>query len=193
MMEHDIKHIAENFNLDGKLIQYESFGSGHINDTYCLTCERDPILQKDRKMGTQQDGHQIHYIMQRINHEVFKNPPKMMENMKKGGGMMGKMMGQKGGGDGEDFSPMDMCRKMMSSMGEGQNIESFATPELRNLFNDWIQQINEEILGFVQTHQSASVEQVAEHLKLSANSVAYLFGTLAQEGKVRLTAKVMNG
>ncbi len=68
-MEHDIKHIAENFNLDGKLIRYESFGSGHINDTYCLTCEKD--------------GRVSHYILQRINHEVFKNPPAMMENIRR--------------------------------------------------------------------------------------------------------------
>jgi hypothetical protein len=68
-MEHDIKYIAENFNLNGQLIQSESLGSGHINDTYCLTCE--------------QDGRQIHYILQRINHEVFKNPPAMMENIRR--------------------------------------------------------------------------------------------------------------
>jgi len=69
MMEHDIKRIAENFNLDGKLIRHESLGSGHINDTYCLTCEKD--------------GRQLHYILQRINHEVFKNPPEMMENIRR--------------------------------------------------------------------------------------------------------------
>jgi aminoglycoside phosphotransferase (APT) family kinase protein len=68
-MEHDLKHIAENFNLTGELIRYESFGSGHINDTYCLTCEKD--------------NRQTHYILQRINHEVFKNPPQMMENIRR--------------------------------------------------------------------------------------------------------------
>ena len=68
-MERDIKSIAENFNLDGKLIRHESFGSGHINDTYCLTCEKD-----DR---------QLHYILQRINHQVFKKPPEMMENIRR--------------------------------------------------------------------------------------------------------------
>jgi hypothetical protein len=69
MMEHDIKSIAENFNLTGKLIRHESFGSGHINDTFCLICEKD--------------GRQLHYILQRINHEVFKNPPQMMENIRR--------------------------------------------------------------------------------------------------------------
>jgi len=69
MMKYDIKHIAENFNLNGKLIQSESFGSGHINDTYCLTCEKDIC--------------RTHYILQRINHQVFKNPPTMMENIRR--------------------------------------------------------------------------------------------------------------
>jgi len=68
-MERDIKSIAAKFNLDGKLIRNESFGSGHINDTYCLTCRQD-----DRR---------IHYILQRINHQVFKNPPAMMENIRR--------------------------------------------------------------------------------------------------------------
>ena len=121
--------------------------------------------------------------------------PKMMENMMKGGGgmmnMMGKMMGQKREAEGGGFNPMDMCRQMMSSMGEGRNTESFATPELQNLFKDWLQQINEEILGFMSEHQSASVDQIAEHIKLSPDSVIYLLGTLAQEGKVKLTAEVI--
>jgi len=69
MMEHDIKQIAEHFNLNGKLFRSESFGSGHINDTYCLNCEKD--------------NRQVCYILQRINHEVFKNPPAMMENIRR--------------------------------------------------------------------------------------------------------------
>ena len=68
-MERDIRSIAANFNLAGRLIGSESFGSGHINDTYCLTCEKD--------------GRQLHYILQRINHQVFKNPPAMMENIRR--------------------------------------------------------------------------------------------------------------
>ena len=68
-MEYDVGSVAANFNLAGRLIRSESFGSGHINDTYDLTCE--------------QDGRQIHYILQRINHQVFKNPPAMMENIRR--------------------------------------------------------------------------------------------------------------
>ena len=68
-MEYDVGSVAANFNFAGRLIRSESFGSGHINDTYCLTCEHN--------------GRQIHYILQRINHQVFKNPPAMMENIRR--------------------------------------------------------------------------------------------------------------
>jgi hypothetical protein len=68
-MEYDVKAIAANFDLNGNLTGSEPFGSGHINDTYSLACE--------------QDGGEIHYILQRINHQVFKNPPAMMENIRR--------------------------------------------------------------------------------------------------------------
>lgn len=107
-------------------------------------------------------------------------------------GMMGKMMGHKSGGEKSNFDPMDMCRQMMSSMGQGSNQESYLTSELADLFQDWVHQINEEVMTYIAKNQPASVEQVAEHLKISANSVIYLLGTLAQEGKVKLTAELID-
>ncbi len=68
-MEHDVQSIAANFALDGRLTEAEPFGSGHINDTYSLTCQKD--------------GREKRYVVQRINHEIFKNPPAMMENIRR--------------------------------------------------------------------------------------------------------------
>ena len=68
-MEHDVESIAANFKLDGRLVRAEPFGSGHINDTYGLTCRMDAAQKR--------------YVLQRINHHVFKNPPAMMENIKR--------------------------------------------------------------------------------------------------------------
>ena len=68
-MEYDIESIASNFRLDGRLIDAEPFGSGHINDTFNLTSQKDDREQR--------------YILQRINHQVFRNPPAMMENIRR--------------------------------------------------------------------------------------------------------------
>ena len=68
-MEHDIKAIAANFNFAGQLIDAKVFGSGIINDTYNLTCKVD--------------GGEQRYILQRINHLIFKKPMEMMANIRR--------------------------------------------------------------------------------------------------------------
>jgi Ser/Thr protein kinase RdoA (MazF antagonist) len=63
----DLISIASRFRLRGRPTLAEPYGTGHVNDTYAVTCE--------------QDGQSIRYILQRINHLVFRDPPAMMENI----------------------------------------------------------------------------------------------------------------
>ena len=56
------------FRTEGTVREYCVFGSGHINDTYLLTCELE-------------DGGKKKYILQRMNKEVFTNPEELMENV----------------------------------------------------------------------------------------------------------------
>ncbi|MBP1754713.1 MAG: hypothetical protein H6Q59_1111 [Firmicutes bacterium] len=51
----------------GNYLKHERYGNGHINDTFLVT------YQNGTKM--------IRYILQRMNHEVFKNPEILMENI----------------------------------------------------------------------------------------------------------------
>lgn len=52
----------------GKFIKYGRYGNGHINDTYVVHYQ----------LG---DGSMIRYILQRMNHDTFKNPEQLMENI----------------------------------------------------------------------------------------------------------------
>lgn len=56
------------FAIDGRLIQTEPYGNGHINDTFLLSYETE-------------DGGQKKYILQKMNHDIFKNPQQLMENV----------------------------------------------------------------------------------------------------------------
>lgn len=62
-----MNHIIELFNIEGIVTDYKAHGGGYINDTYLVTCEKN-------------DGSQIRYILQRINHNIFKDPVSLMEN-----------------------------------------------------------------------------------------------------------------
>ncbi|MEY4385661.1 MAG: hypothetical protein RLY20_944 [Verrucomicrobiota bacterium] len=68
-LKHDVRAIARQFEIIGEFLDAVPYGSGHINDTYCVTYH--------------QAGVPVRYILQRINHNIFKNPVALMENVQR--------------------------------------------------------------------------------------------------------------
>jgi hypothetical protein len=62
-----LDQIISNFRVEGRYISSERIGSGHINDSYQITTTDE-----------------IHsgYVLQRINHTVFRNIPGLMNNIR---------------------------------------------------------------------------------------------------------------
>jgi len=67
-MDINVKEIIGNYNFEGDLVSVQSYGSGHINDTYLITFER--VKAEPLKV-----------ILQRINKNVFTKPVEVMENI----------------------------------------------------------------------------------------------------------------
>lgn len=63
----DFRRICSKFALYGDFLVAVPFGGGHVNDTFQLTFD--------------QGGVRLHYILQRINRNVFRKPEQVMENM----------------------------------------------------------------------------------------------------------------
>jgi len=68
-LKHDVRAIARQFQISGDYMEAAPYGSGHINDTYCVIFD--------------QGGTRVRYIFQRINHNVFKTPGALMENVQR--------------------------------------------------------------------------------------------------------------
>lgn len=66
-MNQKIKKIAENFRIDGELIEIEEKHQGNINSTYLLTFQNGTTITK--------------YMLQKINSYVFKEPYLVMKNI----------------------------------------------------------------------------------------------------------------
>ena len=62
-------NISRQFHIYGELAHAEPCKVGHINETYTATYE--------------QGGKDVRYIHQRINHEVFKDPAGLMDNLQR--------------------------------------------------------------------------------------------------------------
>ncbi|MFW5780393.1 MAG: phosphotransferase enzyme family protein [Bacillota bacterium] len=59
------KEILNSFQVQGQIESCHRYGNGHINDTYLVATD------KNKK-----------YILQRVNHHVFKNVERLMQNQK---------------------------------------------------------------------------------------------------------------
>jgi hypothetical protein len=68
-LKHDVRAVARHFQIAGDFTGAAPYGSGHINDTYCVQFD--------------QGGTPMRYIFQRINHNVFKTPVALMENVQR--------------------------------------------------------------------------------------------------------------
>lgn len=64
---YDIHTVASHFTMPGEYLGARPCGSGHINDTF--------------EVRFSQGGVPIRYIIQRINHHVFKRPDLVMDNI----------------------------------------------------------------------------------------------------------------
>lgn len=65
--QEELLTIAKQFRLSGDMVKIEPYGNGHINDTFLLSMN--------------QEGKEKHYILQRMNKDIFKNSDELMENI----------------------------------------------------------------------------------------------------------------
>ncbi len=62
-----LRGLARRFRIPGDIGAITPYGSGHINDTYCV--------------AVRQAGAPVRYILQRINTAIFKDPASLMDNV----------------------------------------------------------------------------------------------------------------
>lgn len=62
-----LREVVSHFSVAGVCISAHAYGNGHINDTF--------------RVITEQEGVETFYVLQSINHYVFKEPFRVMENI----------------------------------------------------------------------------------------------------------------
>ena len=64
----EIDEVIGQFQMEGKAVEKKPYGNGHINDTCLVVCETP-------------EGKKKRYILQKMNHSIFKAPEQLMENV----------------------------------------------------------------------------------------------------------------
>lgn len=114
-------------------------------------------------------------------------------------GMMKKMMGQMGqakpGAEGEPPMQhmmgmcMSMCGEMLTTMQQTTAMATFATPELRELFAEWLDSVTVKALAVLNEKGELDAAQLAQALEISIDGTLYLLTQMARQGKVNLRAQ----
>ncbi len=82
-----------------------------------------------------------------------------------------------------------MSQEVLSSINHSYELASYATPELRGLFNEWLGEIELRVTDFVNKRNRGDPKELAAHFKLTTESILFVLGKLAREGKISMQAK----
>jgi hypothetical protein len=81
-----------------------------------------------------------------------------------------------------------MSKEVLSAVSQSYELATYSTPELRGLFNDWVQAIEGEIIDFLKDRQNVDPDEVAKHFRLTQESAIFVLGKMAREGKITMQA-----
>ena len=76
---------------------------------------------------------------------------------------------------------------MAGAITESNSIASFATPEIRKLFEEWVTMVGEEVLHFVAEKGPKNPSEIAASLKISEESAIFFIAKMAMEKKIKIS------
>jgi hypothetical protein len=84
----------------------------------------------------------------------------------------------------EGVDPTQMCRNLFNKVAQSEQLMAVADPEVLILFEDWLEELEGEVISFVQKSESPDPYKLAESLGLSRSGAAFLVTKLKREGKL---------
>lgn len=86
------------------------------------------------------------------------------------------------------MNPLDMSREVLSAVSHSYELATYSTPELRGLFSDWMAEIEREVIEFLRGRETVDPDEVAGRFRLKRESIIFILGKLAGEGKIKMQA-----
>ena len=77
-----------------------------------------------------------------------------------------------------------MCQKLVDRVAQSRQLMAVADPELLVLFEDWLDELENEVVALAQEHGPLRPEDLAPKLGLSERGATFLISKLSREGKI---------
>ncbi len=85
----------------------------------------------------------------------------------------------------EGVDPKQMCQSLVNKVAMSEQLAAVAEPEILILFEDWLDELEKEVIDKVTTADIAAPEALAEVTGLSRAGATFLQTKLRREGKIQ--------
>jgi hypothetical protein len=85
---------------------------------------------------------------------------------------------------GEGVDPTQMCQRLVDKVAQSKQLMAITDPDLLVLFEDWFEELEEEIVSLIRRHGPLDPEELAERAGLSLRGATFLLSKLKREGKL---------
>ena len=77
-----------------------------------------------------------------------------------------------------------MCQSLVDKVAQSKQLMAITDPELLVLFEDWFEELEEEVISLVKKHGPMSARELAEKIGLSQRGATFLLSKLNREKKL---------
>jgi len=85
---------------------------------------------------------------------------------------------------GEGVDPTQMCQSLVDKVAQSKQLRAITDPELLVLFEDWFEELEEEVTSLLRSHGPMSAEELANKIGLSQRGATFLLSKLKSEKKL---------
>jgi hypothetical protein len=85
---------------------------------------------------------------------------------------------------GEGVDPTKMCQSLVDKVARSRQLRSVTDPELLVLFEDWLEELENEVINFLCRHPESEAEDLSSNLGFSRNGAKFLLTKLRREQKI---------
>ena len=82
---------------------------------------------------------------------------------------------------GEGVDPTQMCQSLVDKVARSRQLAAITDPELLMLFEDWLDELEAEVLAIFKAHGPMDIQKIAEKLGLSCRGATFLLSKLKRE------------
>ncbi|MFZ0613427.1 MAG: hypothetical protein WAM73_14410 [Desulfobacterales bacterium] len=85
----------------------------------------------------------------------------------------------------EGVDPTQMCQSLVNKVARSEQLAAVAEPEILILFEDWLEELEKEVIDKVTATDIATAEALAEATGLSHAGATFLLTKLRRENKIK--------